>query len=128
MDGFKIGTYQLSHRYVDVFAEPAHTGGWFYFMPEHGANARIRIGFDYENADDPYCILVHEAMEFLIDEVGARFRPTSNFCQTASDLYVFYFNHNQMTDIAAKLGSFLLEIQEDFHAAFQLIQEHNEQS
>ena len=121
---FKIGTYQLGWRWVDVYAEPGHTGGWFYFMPDGGqSHTRIRVGFDYSDIDDSFCILVHEAMEALIDDAGCRMRPTSNFCRNASDLYRFAFDHNQMTDIAAKLGCFLWSIRKDFEAAFELVQE-----
>jgi len=123
MEAFKIGTYQLGFQFCDVFADPKETGGCFYWMPEGQERSRIRIGFDYDDIETPFSILVHETMEFLIEIQGGRFRPTSGFVRSASDVYRFFFDHNQMTEIAAKLGCFLWDIRKDFEAAFELIQE-----
>lgn len=123
-----IGTYQLGWRYVDVIACPDETGGSFCWMPDGNERSRIRVGFNYSagEIETVFAILVHEALEALIEDQNCRFRPTSTFVRCASDVYVFHFDHNQFTDIAAKLGVFLWEIREDFKAAFELVHEESE--
>jgi hypothetical protein len=124
MNNFLIGTYQLGWRFCDVFAMPTETGGSFYWMPEGHERARIWVGFDYQD-ETPWVILCHEALEALIEDQGCRFRPTSSFVRNASDVYQFHFDHNQFTDISAKLGCFIFAIKDDFVAAQQLIDEEN---
>lgn len=122
LTSFLIGTYQLGWRYCDVFAMPTETGGSFYWMPEGHERSRIWVGFDYQD-ETPWAILCHEALEALIEDQGCRLRPTSSFVRTASDVYLFHFDHNQFTDIAAKLGCFIFAIKDDFEAASKKIAE-----
>lgn len=124
LDSFKIGTYQLGYRWVDLFADPEEMGGNFFFMPDDTySHSRIRVGFRYECIDDCWCVLFHEAMEAIITEMECRYKPTSCYISGASDIYRFYFDHNQFTEIAARLAMFIKACIKDFEAAFDLIQE-----
>lgn len=124
MDSFKIGTYQLGYRWVDLFADPKETGGSFYLMPDDTpSHARIRIGFDYREIDHPWCNLFHEVMEFVIAGIGCRCKPTGHYIEGCSDIYTFHFNHNEFTEIAAQVGMFIKNCKADFEAAWDLVQE-----
>ena len=118
---FVIGTYQLGWRNIEVFADPTERGGAFYFAPEPGKLSRIRVGMDYAEIRDAWSVLQHEALEMLMADHGARYLKSGSFCAGASDAYSFYFDHNQLTEIAAKLGHFTFDVHDDFSAAWALV-------
>jgi hypothetical protein len=124
MDQFLIGTYQLGYRWVDVYAQPDNRGGEFYFIPDDlPANARIKVGFAYNNIDEPWAVLVHEVCEATLSEMFCRYIPTYHLVQCASDMYLFKFDHNQFTEFAARIAYLLWNIRKDFESAFELIKE-----
>lgn len=125
MEPFKIGTYQLGYRWVDVFADPEKFDGSFFMHPgENKDHSEIRVGCAGQ-LDEPYAVLVHEVIEAACVDVGVRFIPSSVYVKSASDVYRFFFDHNQFTEIAARVSWFLWQCNTDFRAALDLIRESN---
>lgn len=121
----KIGTYQLGWRWVDVFADPTSFGGTFKMIDHQneGEHAKITVGFKDDKISDAMEVLTHEALEFLLGEHNYQFHPTRSYAPYATDAYHFMFDHNGLTEVAAKLGCFLWNIHDVFKAAFDLIEE-----
>ena len=69
-------------------------------------------------------VATHEAIEFAACDLGVRFQPTWAYEDTASDCYFFAFNHNKLTEIAARTGCFIAQIHDDLKAAIQLLKEN----
>lgn len=68
-------------------------------------------------------VATHEAMEFAASDLGVRFRPTWAYEDHVSDCYFFAFDHNRLTEIAARTGNFLTQIHDDLKAAIDLLKE-----
>jgi hypothetical protein len=121
MDSFLIGTYQIGYRYVDVIADPSVCGGSFYYMPDGTERSRMRIGLDYDTFFEVLSVVLHEATEFLLDEFRLRYRATNTFATRASDTFIFHFDHNEFTEVMARLATFLDDCLKDLRAAFDLV-------
>jgi hypothetical protein len=122
-----VGTYQLGWRWVDLVIDPNRRGGSFEmrtgteFDKEHPRPLMV-IGGEY-SVSDAYEVLVHEALEFVACEAGTRFRSTHAYATSASDVYMFMFDHNQLTEIAARVGNFIWQVKEDLEAGIKLLNE-----
>jgi hypothetical protein len=117
-----VGTYQLGFQWVDLWMDPKLSGGEFVSMPD-GSKDRAKITVGVEGALwASWGILVHEVSEHILCELHVRFRPTNHYVNSASDLYHFAFNHNQFTELCARLGSFLCECRADFERAWKKCQ------
>lgn len=68
-------------------------------------------------------VATHEALEFVACEMGLRYRPSMAYEQTASDCYFFAFNHNQLTELASRVGNFLWQISKDVESGVELLRE-----
>lgn len=121
---FLIGTYQLGWRWVEVFANLESFGGTFNMNNGTSGDlkhAKITVGFKSGSCFDCFEVLTHEAMEFLFSEHNVQFSPSHAYAPYASDAYHFMFDHNVLTEVAAKLGHFLWDIRKDFEAAHELL-------
>lgn len=120
-ESFTIGSYQLGWRNLDLIADPKECGGSFFFVPDKAALSRIRVGFDYPEIGQAWAVLYHEALELLMADAGLRYRQSGSYVPNASDAYLFHFDHNQFSEIAAKLAYFSLDAFPDFKAAWDLV-------
>lgn len=119
-----VGIYQCGWRWVDLYLDPAVSGGDFKFMGGGGkTHSKMTIGFDDYSEAEVFEILCHETFELLACDRNARFRHTGSYVPNASDSYFFFFNHNDYSEIAAQAGNFIWQCHQDLKAACDLLKE-----
>ena len=116
---FKIGTYQLGYRWVDLFADPTAEGARFNSMPDGKRHASITVGMGYTSSGRPWGHLIHEVVEFALSEIRGRFVYSDVFDDRATDTVVFHFDHNQLNELAARVGWFAQKCLRDFEKAYR---------
>jgi hypothetical protein len=119
---FLVGRYQLGWRMVRVYASPEERGGHFNLC-RNSEEPQITVGMDQRYAEDAFGVLMHEALEMLMDDMGCAFIPKV-FETNASDTYRFMFNHNQHTEICARAAHFFWQVWNDFNGAIKVCQKH----
>lgn len=97
---------------------PKQTGAWFNVCLDGTQEPQMHIGMDYPHPCDAFGVLTHEALEMVMADLNVLYRPCA-FAPTASDTPIFVFNHNQHTEIAARLGFFLFDISVAFTKAYE---------
>lgn len=101
-----IGSYRIGHHPVQVVLREGD-GGEFYFEPELGKIARIKIGCDCEWLE-LISVIFHESMEFWLTDKGKRYVPSQDH-SSAHDTYMFMFSHPDLSIMAHDIGCFLAE-------------------
>jgi len=114
----KVGTYQLGYRWVDLLLVPG-SGAHFDTMPDGRGHSKITVGMDYYAADKPWGALIHEVMEFSLSDLRGRFVYNDVFDDRTTDCVVFHFDHNQLNEVAARVGFFAHKCHDDFFRAFR---------
>ena len=84
------------------------------------ASAPPEISVGCRNEDWPFTVglLTHEAMEFALERLGARYEPSPDYAR-ATDGYVFHFDHRALGEACAEVGIFLAEVLPDFSTAYK---------
>ena len=103
-----IGTFYMGHTEVELVLREGD-GGEFYAAPERGKIPRIKVGADYKEWRKVVQVLLHEAMELVMEDMYLRYNCSK---ETAGDhaSYMFMFNHSpQFTEICARVGDFLTD-------------------
>lgn len=103
---------------------PDQRGGNFTLDVSRDPSTKMEIGMGERNIRESWGTLIHEAMELLMADECVRFKKTDLFSSDASDSFWFLFNHNQFTEITAKLGWFLYNVAPDFNKAYQKCFKH----
>jgi hypothetical protein len=101
-----VGTYTLGHEEVDLYALPNEGGGYFYFIPEEGKRARIKVGMRLKRWPQVVEVLMHEAVEFSLTREGHRFEASKKFNSDAA-WYTFMFTHDQFGHVMACAADFI---------------------
>lgn len=99
-----IGHYELGVVSVSIFLREGD-GAEYYTHPEPGHTPRIKVGVS-GNWEQVVARLLHEAMEYAIDNHKCRYRQTMNF-QGASDGVSFHLDHSQFSMVCDDVGRFL---------------------
>lgn len=107
-DDIHVGKHQLGWRSIDLYVMPRQKGGWFQAVPGDGRDAQMHIGLDYDNFADCLEVLLHEAHEFNMSDLGCSFRNAHHYEQNSSDGVHFILDHNQHTEACARSAYFLL--------------------
>ena len=122
---FRVGIYMLGFAWAELWVDPTSDSGYFSWNPScerapelPKLHPKIMVGIKDSHLWAAYAILCHEVMEAAMCDRGLRFVRTGIFQQGASDLYVFNFNHNEFTEVAACTGSYLCDCRSDFDKAF----------
>lgn len=113
-----IGTYRLGLYNVEVYGLTDESGGYFYNAPDDKAPPRIKVGFAYDHWAEVVSVLMHEAFEFLAVQRGVRLRPCGMH-PTSSDVFKFYFDHNEFTTIIDDLAYFSTKVLPDLATAYK---------
>lgn len=119
---FLIGRYQLGWRMVNLYAQP-HEKGAYFNLCYRGKDAYIHVGMDHRDCAEAFGCLCHEVWEMIMDELTCCFRPKA-FQENASDVFHFFFNHNQHTEISARASYFIFNAFNDFKKAHLLCEKH----
>ena len=98
-----VGVFCIGAEEVQVVLRSG-TGGEFWFIPEEGKIARIKIGAD-SAWESVVASLLHEALEMQMARHHCRFDPSPDFGRDHSS-YLFVMNHPQFSDIVARVGMF----------------------
>lgn len=103
-----IGTFQLGHVNVDVYADFNETGSRFYMTPNEINKPRIHVGFDQEKWPHVVDGLVHEAAEMLLCMKECRYDRSCK-CNYDSGDHLFVMDHAQFGDMCSHLARFLVD-------------------
>lgn len=106
-DKIHVGKHQLGWRNVDVYILPYAKGGMFQALPNETTDAEMCIGMDYEHWSDVFEVIMHEAHEFSLCDIGVGFRKQNVYAQTCSDGVFFMYNHNEHTEACARSAYFM---------------------
>lgn len=126
MNEFYLGTYQLGYRYVVVTLKLDDYGGSFSLNTadtKRSPHASMTIGVAARSTSEAMEVAAHEAFEAATQETCCRFKQSSGYTEGASDTYWFVMNHNQMTEVMARVGNFIWQIGEDLDIAIKLLKE-----
>lgn len=114
----KLGRYQLGHEMMEVVLTPgSESGAVDFHRHSKGASTTITIGIGCP-LWEAYGTLLHEAMEVVSDISRLRYKNASSF-NTSSDSYSFHMDHNQYSEVCAKVGAFLHDVMKDFNKAYK---------
>jgi len=124
-DNIRVGIYMLGYIWVELWLAPKSNDGSFDWNPSKERDEqlaksapRIIVGCHDTPLWAAWGVLCHEVLEAALCDMRCRFRPTGVFQQCASDLYIFNFNHNQFTEVAARTGSYLCDCRKGFEREF----------
>lgn len=107
-----LGNYYIGHEQIQVVLREGN-GAEYYTCPEKGSLPRIKIGMDQKNWKYIVGILIHEATEFLLGRLHARYEDAEDLGKDASG-YLFVLNHVQLADINTRLADFLVDVLPSF--------------
>ena len=100
-----LGSFQLGWESVELCVREGD-GGEFFLQPEEGRIPRIVVGLDYEKWTDCLSVLLHEALECIMERRDHRYRRAGRI-HPGLDTFTFLFNHDQFTEICAIAAMFL---------------------
>ena len=100
-----VGNYELGVLSVALYLREGD-GAEYYTHPERGATPRIKIGA-IGPWDSVVSRLLHEAMEYTLDNHKLRYRQTMNF-QGGSDGVSFHLDHAQFSMVCDDVARFLV--------------------
>jgi hypothetical protein len=101
-----VGIYDLGLHAVKLILDFSKEGGHFTTdSKEHICEITVGANQRWEYVMQ---VLMHEAFELSLLEVRGRFRYTPDNAGS-SDSYVFHFDHNQFSEAAARVGTFVSE-------------------
>lgn len=112
-----VGTYYFGQERVQLVLRE-DIGGEFYATPGDIDCARIKIGGEHAEWSSLLAVLLHEAMEFALMRVSARYSPSD---EEARDhcAYVFVANHVQFGEACARVAEFLSECLEPLRRTWE---------
>jgi len=97
-----VGVYEFGYDQVQIVLREG-TGGEFWMIPEKGSLPRIKIGADCELWRQVIEVFFHEAFEIAMTRSQLRYRQ-HDAMGMGHDGYIFFFNHNQFTDLCSRVG------------------------
>lgn len=106
-DEIHIGKHQLGWREIDLYVQPYSSGGSFQAVPGDGRDAIMKIGMDHDCWPEVMEVILHEAHEFNLCDLGVGYRPQNVYSGNCSDGVFFMYNHNQHTEACARTAYFL---------------------
>jgi hypothetical protein len=101
-----VGNYSISNRTIDLFAILDSFDGSFALQENGVKTATIEVGFKNKNWRQVFEVVLHEATEFAMSDVGLRFQPAPDFAYENGS-YTFHMDHTQFSNICAKVSEFL---------------------
>lgn len=108
----KVGTYDLGHENVDVYAVLNDQGGSYHCNPNEGGPARVRIGIRYNHWWETVNVATHEAFEFILDRMELKFRASGDTSRDSAAV-LFVFTHSQFSEASARVAYFLTKLLPD---------------
>lgn len=119
----RVGIYFLGRTEVEVFVREG-TGGEFFFSPEKGHLPRMKIGMGYKDWGDVVEVVVHEAMEFCLDEMRDRYDCSNDITQDHA-AYLFVFRHNDLSEACSRVGQLIAGMLPDLTTVYRTWRKHN---
>lgn len=118
MKQIRIGTFQLGHRNVELFAVPEDFGGEFYFAPDRKSIPRIKVGLDAKHWDECVTWLLHETIEFSMCDKDLRFAHSGKSNYDTGD-FCFHFDHSQFGRICSDVAIFMTAALPELSTAYR---------
>ena len=101
-----LGTYEFCWINFDVYAQAGHAGGDVFGRPDDKSRPRINIGLNHSSWWGVVGWVMHEAMEWSLDNERARYIHAGEHA-SGSDQYIFSFDHNQFSEAVARVAYLL---------------------
>jgi hypothetical protein len=104
-----VGQFRLGPENVEVHLIPGSFGGNFCMAPEGGGVATIHLS-DYGGKEPERLseVLLHEAFELTAARMHLRYGNMPSSSRSSAD-YLFVMNHEQLTEVLARVGLFIHE-------------------
>lgn len=104
----RVGIYELGYEKVALVVNPNAKGGSFNFCDPKLGVSRIVVGLDYLHFHHVLNVLVHEALEFALTRLGARYTPSQDL---AGDMgaYHFSFGHTTLSEASFMVAEYVHE-------------------
>jgi len=100
-----VGAYQLGSHMVQVVLREGD-GGEYYVLPGDIPHPRIKVGADQGEWSDVVEVLLHEAMEQVMADLGYRWEPTNAVSRDRLGM-MFMMAHPEFSEVCARVGLFL---------------------
>ena len=112
-----VGHFSIGSETVELVLREGG-GGEYYFQPEPGKCARIKVWADCEWRE---CVsaFLHEAMEFACHRRGKLFQESSPF-SIGSDNRIIVMNHAEFSIVCTHVAEFVMEAMPELANAFTL--------
>lgn len=117
-----VGKYDFGNNVVGVLAEPGTGSASFCcsFANENPSAAHpkveglnyIIVGLQHRRWRGVMDVLLHEALELALTELGLRFEPCPNFNKSHAG-YSFFMTHEQFSEATARAAGFVSQCQND---------------
>lgn len=104
----RVGVFDIGTEMVVLNLLPGESGGDFRYYPNKNDRPEINVGLDHDRWRECVDVLIHEALEFIMERKELRFERTCKFNADHAD-YLFIFNHPEFTDACARLALFLTD-------------------
>lgn len=100
-----VGSFLIGTEYCQLVLREGD-GGEFYFTPEDGHIARIKIGADVK-WDSLVSTFLHEAIELILSRLKTRFERTD---VSVNDMggFLFVMHHTDLADMCGRLADFVV--------------------
>lgn len=118
-DTIYIGKRQLGWRMVDYYLDPKAEGAWCQACPGTGEDSLIHIGLNRPNFAEVIELILHEGIEFLLNDLNASFKRKNAYVDNASDCGFFMYDHLTHTEVCGRMAGFLVQVINETQEAYQ---------
>ena len=104
---------------VDLYLK----SGWgaeFTYDPGYGKLPEIRVGVSGGDWEQVVSGLLHELLEFALNDVRCRWAPAEDYGQ-GSDGYLFVFTHPELSEVCGRIAGFLVECLPQMSSVFKRV-------
>ncbi len=101
-----LGTFELGYEYVTLEVRKTEAGGAFNCCHADHMRPWIKVGLDYAKFEKVVGCLVHEALEFALSRLQARFSPSLELACDHS-AYLFSFNHVVLSEASFMVAEYV---------------------
>ncbi len=112
-----IGNFDIGPESVLLIARDGN-GGNLTTCQGDGLCGKITIGFDEKRWWQVMATLYHEAMEYAMIKVSARYTPSPDYAQDHGN-YLFCMTHAQFAEASARVGMFTADCLPKLSSAYK---------
>jgi hypothetical protein len=113
----QLGVFEIGWENVLLIVDAETTGGSFTMCPKESV-PEISIGIKYDKFQHVLGVLIHEAMEFALTRLQARYSPSLEIAGDHS-AYLFSFNHVVLSESSYMVAEYINSAIEPLRKAWE---------